>query len=48
MAVIAENIEKAIGADMMEMASHLCCLLFRENSDFHGCVLANTGGLYKT
>ena len=30
------------------MASHLRCLLFRENGDFHGRVLARIGGLYKT
>ena len=30
------------------MASHSRCLLFRENGDFHGRVLARIGGLYKT
>lgn len=30
------------------MASHLRCLLFRENGDFHGRVLARIGGLGKT
>lgn len=30
------------------MASHLRCLLLRENGDFHGRVLARIGGLNKT
>lgn len=34
--------------NMVQMGTHLRCLLFRENGDFHGRVLARKGGLDKT
>lgn len=33
---------------MVQMASHLRCLLLHGNGDFRGRVLVRIGGLYKT